>query len=535
METTLKKSRPHSAPPACLAALGALLLATAAPARPEAPAPAAPVVDPLDAVLDPNWKPPAPPAPPPAQVQPAAVAPTGKPAAVQPAPQRERREDAPGYQSLFNASELFPGLEKGENVGLLAGAGLATIDDATHGQLAASLYFTGHVILGGVLNHALASTNPAYPKGKNRLADFDEWRDWFRLIQRWDSPLDGGGSFKLGRLANASQGESGLLQNLNNDLLADTPRMGVSLEVRRTHWWLAALLSDATWLAPVAGGQLGFIPAGGSDSDLLSSIRISGYYAGDFAAPTSLVHTPAGPIAVEEEHRPKDKSELLHGFGADLRVRPLDTEHLYADLYGAFNQLLGQGNGLHAGLRLGARSEVTSIELRGEARLMGAHYLPHYFDSFYDVQRSSFLSGQAGSERFTKLGYLRSLDRDGRVQSFLAGARLTVGGLLGVEATYETGGEPLLRTATLHAQVNAGEALALFATYQRRNFGDGGSWFNFEPNELLVGRIRLQASKGFFLTGYASRTFVWDPAAGGEGAYKAAWSGGAQALLLWGG
>jgi hypothetical protein len=536
MEISLNALRPLSAALLAFALLAPALLPARAIARPETTPAAQPVVDPLDAVLDPAWKPPEPPKPPPAPEKPAVTAAT-QPATVKEEPKPtgyQQREDAPGYHSLFNASLLPPELEKKEGVGLLAAAGLATIDDATHVQLAASVYFSNYFIIGGVLNHALSSENPAYPKGKNRLADFDEWRDWFRFLQKWESPLDNGGAFKAGRLSDASQGESGLLQHLSNDLLADTPRLGLSLEVRRSTWWLSALISDATWLAPVVGGQVGLAPLGNSESAFLSSFKVSAYYAGDLRAPTALVHTAGGPIAVEEEHRPQDTNELLHGYGADVRVRPLDSEHLYADLYGAYNQLVGQGNGLHAGVRLGARSEVASLELKGEVRMLGAHYLPHYFDSFYDVQRSSYLSGDPGTASLTKLGYLRTLDRDGRLQTYLAGARLFLSGMLGLEATYETGADSLLGTATLHAQVNVGSEFSVFATYQRRNFGTGGEWFKFDSNELLVGRIRVKLSEGFWVTGFATRTFVWDAAAG-EGAYKPAWSGGAQAAWVWGG
>lgn len=541
MENSLNALRPL--PLSLFAALLTLaLLPCEAGARPEKPAAPSspPVTDPLEAVLDPAWKAPEAAKPPPPPETPAVTA-AARPATSSAATAKEEpkpsgyqpREDLPGYRSLFNSSLLFPELEKKENVGLLLGGGLATIDDATHLELATSVYFSNYFIIGGVLNHALASTNPAYPNGKNRLADYDEWRDWFRFLQKWESPLDNGGSFNAGRLSSASQGESGLIQNLNNDLLADTPRLGLSLDVRRSTWWLSALISDATWLAPVVGGQLGLTPLGNSESAFLSSFKVSAYYAGDLTAPTALVHTPSGPIAVEEEHRPQDTNELLHAYGADVRLRPLDAEHLYADLYGAYNQLVGQGNGIHAGVRLGARSEMASLELKGEVRLLGAHYLPHYFDSFYDVQRTSYLSDDPRTRSLTKLGYLRTLNRDGRLQTYLAGARLFLSGMLGLEATYETGADSLLGTATLHAQVNVGSEFTVFATYQRRNFGPGGEWFKFASNELLVGRIRVRLSDGFFLTGFATRTFVWDSAAG-EGAYKPAWSGGAQASWLWG-
>ena len=49
---------------------------------------------------------------------------------------------------------------------------------------------------------------------------------------------------------------------------------------------------------------------------------------------------------------------------------------------------------------------------------------------------------------------------------------------------------------------------------------------NAEPPGLSIAKT---AGKRFFVTGFATRTFVWDSAAG-EGSYKATWSGGAQAV-----
>ena len=480
----------------------------------------APVTDPLDAVLDPKWKPQQPPAPPPEKVEPAA---SSSSHTVGEQPKRRRPQED---RSLFNEPTLLPQLPDGEVAGLNLGAGLGTLDDATELQLTGRIYLTNDVVLGDTINHALSSNNPAQPSGDNRKFDHDEWRDYLRLIQRFD--ISGSGvRLALGKLGNVNLGESGLIQHLNNNLLADTPRLGILFRTDQPTWWLELMVADATWLSPVTGAQLGLRPAGNSDSRLLSSLRVSAHYAGDQEAPLALNRDlVAKTVAVAEERRPLYSNQRVHGFGADVALRPLQAGMVYGELFGAYNALLSHGNGIHGGARLGISGEAGAFELRGEVRSLGANYLPHYFDSFYDVQRANYLTGSAATSAMTKLQFLNSLNTTSRTQNFFGGANLNLGRSLGVEASYETGGYAYSSIATLHVQLAASDEVTLFGTYQRRNYDSEGGFFKFDRNELVVARARFKLSSTWFLTGFATRTFIFDTGSASGGEYRPTWSGG---------
>ena len=509
-----------------LISLAAFPLATAA-----AESAPPPVTDPLDGVLDPAWKPPKPVAPAPASSTPATSS------SSRPAPEQNRDHPAEetNYQSLFNEPSLLPQLQGADTVALNLAAGLGTIDDVTELQLTGRIYLGPDLVLGDTLNHALSSNNPTQPSGRNRSFDHDEWRDWLRFIQRFDAGKEGT-RLVLGKLGNVSLGESGLIEHLNNDLLADTPRLGVLLQTRGSTWWLQAVVADATWLSPVLGAQLGLRPGGESGNRLVSSIRLSAHYAGDMEAPLALNRLAGvGPVQVADERRPLYSNERVHGFGLDLAIRPLQAGILHADLYGAFNQLLSHGNGIHAGARLGIAGDNNLLEVRGEVRSLGSNYLPHYFDSFYDVQRANYLSSDAATSAMTKLQFLDSLTTTARTQNFLGSLKLHLGNALGLEASYESGGYAFSSVATLHLQLAATNEVTIFGTYQRRNFDSGGSYFKFERNELLVARARFRLSTTWFLTGSATRTFIFDAGSASGGEYRAVWSAGGAIEWLVGG
>jgi hypothetical protein len=485
------------------------------------------VTDPLEAVLDPSFQPPKPPK---------ATEPVPAPEVVAEAKSSAKKadddddEDArPRDEDLFNAPSLFPMLSKKQTVGLGLGAGLGTIAEATYLQLDASVYFTNHFIVGIPFNHALSSSNPDQESGSSRKRDYDEWRDYLRLLQRFDF-TGKSGSFVVGKLGNVTLGESGLMQHLNNDLLADTPRLGVEIATDPSATgWLHILISDATFLSPVVGAQVGYRPAAKSDSKVAASLRFSGQYVGDLNAPVSLTRD-GGIVSVADELRPNYDDTKLHGFGGDVAFRPLQLGIFHTELFGAFNMLLDHGNGIHAGLRFGllSKDNVDAGELTVEARSLGSNYLPHYFDSFYDVQRANYLSGNASTGALTKLQFLDTLNSDSRTLNYCANLDFHFGRALGVGMSFESGGYTESSNATLHAQLQAGDDVTIFGTYQRRNFGSEGGFFKFDSNELLVARMRVRLTDTWFLTGSASRTFIFNVGAGAGGEYRPAWNAGAM-------
>jgi hypothetical protein len=483
------------------------------------------VTDPLEAVLDPAFQPPKPP-----KATEAAPAPE----AVAEAKSSGRKADdddddaTPGYEDLFNAPSLFPMLSKKQTVGLGLGGGLGTLAEATYLQLDASVYFTNHFIVGIPYNYALSSSNPDQASGSGRKRDYDEWRDYLKLLQRFDF-TGKSGSFVVGKLGNVTLGESGLMQHLNNDLLADTPRLGVEIATDPTATgWLHILISDATFLSPVVGAQVGYRPAAKSDSKVAASLRFSGQYVGDLNAPVSLTRS-GGTVSVADELRPNYDDTKLHGFGGDVAFRPLQLGIFHTELFGAFNMLLDHGNGIHAGLRFGllSKDNVDAGELTVEARSLGSNYLPHYFDSFYDVQRANYLSGNASTGALTKLQFLDTLNSDSRTLNYSANLDFHLGRALGVGMGFESGGYTESSNATLHVQLQAGDDVTIFGTYQRRNFGSEGGFFKFDSNELLVARMRVRLTETWFLTGSASRTFIFNVGAG-AGEYRPAWNAGAM-------
>lgn len=376
-----------------------------------------------------------------------------------------------------------------------------------------------HLNFGATLNVTLFDPNgggfsvPA--SNRIRRADWDEWQDYFKLIRRvqWGRKED---RFyvRAGRVGATSIGHGGLMRRYNNNMLANSTRVGLEVDGYTDYFGGEAFVSDVTLQSRVVAGLLFAKPLGWMDHYAAKSLSIGVTYAGDFGMPTALTRDDQGVVLTDRAGNPLFSSGQIHGLGASIEVKPIRIGNMVdVKTYVEFNQLLGHGNGVTVGV-LGRFNFLNLIALRARAeyRNIGNRFMPSYFDNFYEIQKLQFVTFSPSTFAPTKRDFLNALDYGGRASNGYVEVTFSLIDKLAVTAAFEGGGDPLLQNFLLHAELTAFSWLRFFATYHKRGFTNFAQLFNFRENDLLYAQARLSVLPFLAFNGRVMKTFVWDPA-----------------------
>ncbi|MGC4117942.1 MAG: hypothetical protein QM765_26020 [Myxococcales bacterium] len=278
-----------------------------------------------------------------------------------------------------------------------------------------------------------------------------------------------------------------------------------------------------------------------SDGWFAKSISLGVTAAMDREAPTSLQFEdePACPVpgACPKANVPKvtaqnqlayNSSVLVLG-GVDLEMKIVKTESVdikpYVDYSRFFltgidnackdsNKCGGFTVGLLGRFNVG-KDPVHAFRLVGELRLLGEGYKPHYFDTFYEIDKvlnlgTGGVKPGSGQVPLTKLqstvgdaSHAPVPERTGYYVEFSYGVRDTIGLTLSLEGDTASPGMDFVA----HLEIPWLSWLQVFGTLYVRNFNDFGTLFKLDEHSIAMAGLRLKPLPILFINLRAYKMF----------------------------
>jgi len=278
-----------------------------------------------------------------------------------------------------------------------AGLGMTWIDNQRYFAFRLRPEFSiSNVGIGLDLNLEFDST------GSLRKENFNEFTDYVSIIRylRYGQEFE---TFyvKLGSLDYTTLGHGSIINSYNNSPSFDTRRIGmqfnlnfgrVGVQSMYGNFGQAGVIGLRAYARPLQFTSLTDVP-------ILSDFEIGATYAADYdtyaKVDSSYLVVPFVPGQPPYKLHGNGTLQIL---GADIGL-PLirgDVENL--ELYADVVKILDFGTGFATGIlfRLEA-SSLLSIRTRLERRFNEEHYLPSYFNSFYELERVNQITGTAKS------------------------------------------------------------------------------------------------------------------------------------------
>lgn len=350
---------------------------------------------------------------------------------------------------------------------------------------------------------------------------------------------------RFGSLDGANVGYGSMLSFYRNEVGTDARRRGLAFDLDAGLMGVETVYGSFTdpgvyaargyvrpfWVPEELGGglglsalALGFTLAGDLE-------RAGGYVNPDssgapFVLPDALVGTPPPGAAVGRE------DGGLTTVGVDLALPFAQGDGFALAAFADLSKILdyGWGGGAGLGLSLTPPAGLARFDARLELRYLGAHYIPRYFNAFYEVERIRQVDSTdvpldgGGTQRVAQYQTRRNellaqTESYGGLFGALAG---TVFGVFRVEGTYqqlfETGG-----TGWLHLGATLGrpgrDLLIARASFDRWNIGGDATTLTTDADALF------QAEVSAGLMRYLQLGLVYEnafqPIFEGEGAERA--------------
>ncbi|HYQ86730.1 MAG TPA: hypothetical protein VES59_05745 [Bacteroidota bacterium] len=278
-----------------------------------------------------------------------------------------------------------------------AGLGMTWIDNQRYFAVRLRPEFSiSNVGIGLDLNLEFDST------GSLRKENFNEFTDYLSIIRyvRYGQEFD---TFyiKLGSLDYTTIGHGSIINSYNNSPSFDARRAGMQLNLNfgrvgvqsiYGNFGQAGVVGLRAYTRPLQFTSLTDVP-------ILSDFEIGATYAGDFDTyanvDSSYLVVPFVPGKAPYKLRGNGTLSMI---GADIGLPLLQGDVERLELYADVVKILDFGTGFAAGILFRVEaSSLLSVRTRLERRFNGEHYLPSYFNSFYELERVNQLTGTAKS------------------------------------------------------------------------------------------------------------------------------------------
>jgi hypothetical protein len=343
-----------------------------------------------------------------------------------------------------------------------------------------------------------------------RSADWDETSDYMRVIRylqygnRHDTFY-----IRAGELNGVVIGHGTIVNGYNNNVDINHFQWGINTAVNMRHGGVEAMMDNL--VSPEVIGMRGYLrPWEFFDPESWWTRLAFGIsVVGDVDAPSSLILTETGEYVFDsEENLAVAEREGTGILGIDLELQVYTDDLVSITPYTDVNFHLGEGTGLHIGnLANFTLSELVALNTLLELRVLGAGYLPDYFDGLYEVERFLFLPvpGDFPTQRRPKLQWLGLVEPDAVIGWYGEG---TLGVLstfyltLGYE-DYEGDDNSAFFARLSLPQVGP---VTVGAYYVNQSFDGIGELFDLE-NALFVSEARFDISSPLYGIVQYSRRF----------------------------
>lgn len=236
----------------------------------------------------------------------------------------------------------------------------------------------------------------------------------------------------------------------------------------------------------------------------------------DYGAPSSLEVDGSSNLVVDPYTlRPRaGTSENLTIKGVDTELRLSPFKWLELTLYGDINKIqnVDKATGRHVGMVFEFKvSTLLRWYLRPEYREITSNYLPSYFDSYYAVERTTYLPpGTTGSSTTPKLEYLRSLPADGIFhKGYYINSRLDFVSLFVLEAEYQDYAGPNNSQVMVGVFVPNISGFFMDGYYMKKNYDRIQDSFKVDDNSLMAAEAGLKFFGGLYVKYTIRRTWIY--------------------------
>ncbi len=313
---------------------------------------------------------------------------------------RDSRRSVPdsGLDFAGGAPDLGKITQEDSRIG--AGIGILRIDESLLLSIMAFTTFDFgpvHIGLQAPLRFRVYSLSAKTNHFQLRREDWDEFSDYLRIFRFVDYGNPSESIYaRIGALTEVSLGHGTLMAGYYNSIDFDHFQAGVRANISFFYGGVETMLQSIS--APrLLGGRVFIRPGNFLDfcSPLQRLVVGTSIYV-DAAAPTKHAAN-----TVDSKGNWQGPTRAFAAVGLDVEYNLVSSELFDITPYTDWNYLGGEGAGFHSGILLGVYPlPMLTLQSRLEYRLLGARYLPVYFDYLYEIQRNLYRDGK------TKLEYL---------------------------------------------------------------------------------------------------------------------------------
>lgn len=227
------------------------------------------------------------------------------------------------------------------------------------------------------------------PEGKIRTENFNEFSDYLSVIRyvRYGYKKDPVYA-RLGALDYATLGHGSILYLYNNSPSFDVRKVGLEFDVDLNTFGFESVYSNFAqagvvgvrgYLRPLKLTEMRDIP-------ILSNLEVGGSYVTDLDEHSGITSARYDTAAKKLRTLEDQGATTIVGFDIGLPIRV--TSGLTFTPYFDYAKILDYGHGTAAGLMLDfSGAGLVNVKAKLERRFNGDHYLPGYFNSFYEIDR----------------------------------------------------------------------------------------------------------------------------------------------------
>jgi hypothetical protein len=382
--------------------------------------------------------------------------------------------------SLFAQYNQFEQYGRPGQGNLEGGLGLNWID----GQLYYRIHFMPEIAFGN-FGVGLDLNLDINKNGNIRKEDFNTMSDYLSIIRYIRYGLKHDPVYiKLGALDYYNLGHGSIMYQYNNSPSIDNRKIGLIADIDFGDFGFESIYSTfaetgvtaiRAYVRPLKYTSLADIP-------IIGNFEVGGTYAADFNKYSGVVITPAygspGPSPWFED---KGKMQIA---GADIGLPIIKSSMFNLVLYTDYAKIINYGSGVATGVQIDLNGlGILNASAKLERRFNQAHYIPSYFNSFYEIQRYQIDSSNGtGSSKATLLANLTNPDNGvfGELGLHFLGVLDIIGSYQRLDKTPNSG--------DLHLVANVspeGLPFVVRGGYDKINIGNESAIFKVDNNSYL--------------------------------------------------
>lgn len=208
-----------------------------------------------------------------------------------------------------------------------------------------------------------------------RKEDWNPKSRWVRIVRyaRWGQKHDRV-YVRVGALDAATLGHGSIMYRYGNQVNDADRKIGMELDLDFGMAGFESVVSNFG-RAEIYGGRAYARPLKSTEIPIIKNFEVGGTVASD----------------LDPDQR-SGSDDGVTVFGFDLGLPIINTSLLYTQLYYDFAKIKSFGSGNVVGISADLKfpGDILTLSSKLEQRFLGAHYLPQYFDRFYEVERYQY-------------------------------------------------------------------------------------------------------------------------------------------------